>query len=572
MSKRSAINIFILLNFLFTFSVRLFAQQENVSANPTKIQAHQKNDWIYDVLHIVKQKEKRHQLVKVAVVDDGFLLSHNSLKNFIYTNHKELQNNYQDDDNNGYQDDVCGWDVSDNDNDVSILKGNEEAFYHGTYIASLIVDVFKQFYGESADQFIKIIPVKVLSDRSKNSHLADGYKGIKYAIAAGADIICCAWSGGEASEDEKNAILKAQQRGVIFIGAAGNFSNENVLKPSAINGVLSVAAIDSQLHKIKESNYGMRVDFSAPGKDIYAAFPVANNAYTEQSGTSPATAIITGCVAILKSINPAYTSRDVIDALQNTASPVDSCNVTYAGKMGFGIPNIEKAISFLSATTSKYQYRYFNKAKGTIFFKKEVSPLSWKITPYGSYKGIHFNTRSQLLRGNVTIYTNDSVCYKGPISALTKGLYVQGNNFTIELRKNSYLSKDITIDYYMETIDSTILYCKETTFINVQEDGFLTDNSGDENYANNTSCKWQLTAPPGKKIEIDFLDIDTEPNVDYIYFFDGESTIQENILAKFSGNNKPPIISSFSNHLLIWFVSNDRNTQKGWSLKYRIIN
>lgn len=62
----------------------------------------------------------------MAVVDDGFRLSHKTLKNYIYTNEKEVPGNFQDDDQNGYVDDVQGWDASDGDNDVALPKGREK--------------------------------------------------------------------------------------------------------------------------------------------------------------------------------------------------------------------------------------------------------------------------------------------------------------------------------------------------------------------------------------------------------------------------------------------------------------
>lgn len=73
----------------------------------------------------------------------------------------------------------------------------------------------------------------------------------------------------------------------------------------------------------------------------------------------------------------------------------------------------------------------------------------------------------------------------------------------------------------METIDSTKLFCTGINNIEVIGDGILTDNSVNNNYANNCSCQWQLTVPKGRRIQIEMLEMDTEPNVDYIWFYDG---------------------------------------------------
>jgi hypothetical protein len=124
----------------------------------------------------------------------------------------------------------------------------------------------------------------------------------------------------------------------------------------------------------------------------------------------------------------------------------------------------------------------------------------------------------------------------------------------------------------METIDSTTLFCRDIQNIDVTGEGTLTDNSGNKNYANNSACKWQLVAPAGKKIRIEVDQIDTQPNIDYLWFFDGTSTLVENLLAKFSGSNKPPEITSLSDHLLLWFVTDKGTTGKGWSLRYKVVD
>lgn len=84
-----------------------------------------------------------------------------------------------------------------------------------------------QFHAISLDIIIKkkIIPIKVLSDRARNTYLADGYKGIRYACEMGADIICCAWSGGSPTEEDKAIINKAIQNGTIIVASAGNFAS-----------------------------------------------------------------------------------------------------------------------------------------------------------------------------------------------------------------------------------------------------------------------------------------------------------------------------------------------------------
>ncbi|MEI7726309.1 MAG: S8 family serine peptidase [Bacteroidota bacterium] len=525
------------------------------------------DSWAYTILNIVQQKAKAGAIVRVAIVDDGFRLTHKTLRDFIYTNGKETPENFQDDDQNGYTDDIHGWDVSDNDNDVSVPKGKENVYYHGTYIAGIITTLFEKCYGENAKKVLQIIPVKVLSDYARNTYLADGYKGIKYAADQGADIICCAWSGGQLKDEEKSILDAALRKGIIIIGSAGNFYAEKADPPSSYPGVWCVASVDTLLKKSRYSNYGMRIDIAAPGDSVFGPHPLADNAFIHENGTSPAAAMIAGCAAIFKAIDPGASAGEIYDAIRNTAMPIDSLNLRYCGKLGSGLPDMAKAIQFL--TNPDYKFSTFSPARpeGKIFFRKKRSPNSGEIHPAGAYKGMHIESVCSDPQKIIKLYTGDSLSYKGPVGKISNWFFIPGSKFKIELQPETGLPKDLELSYYMETIDSTKLYCHDIQILD-QELGVITDGSGVENYANNCSCKWQINLPAGKRIRIEFSNIDTQPNVDFVWIFDGTSTLPENLLAKFSGTNKPPVITSFTNKVLVWFLTNDHTIGKGWEMHY----
>lgn len=531
------------------------------------------NNFSYQQLHLLEQKVKQGSPIKIAIIDDGFRLSHKTLKKYIYINDNEVTGNFQDEDKNGYVDDIQGWDCADNDKDVSISRGKEEMFYHGTYIASIIISVIEKAFGEEASKLVKIIPIKTLADNAQNTFLKDAYKGFRYADKMNADIICTAWSGGIMTDDDKVVINKLIQKGTIIVSAAGNFSTEQIISPANIDGVICVAAVDSMNRKIKVSNYGMRVDFALPGMHIYGAHPAADNAYVYEDGTSSATAIMTGCVSVLKILYPNATNLDIQNALQNTAKPIDEFNLTHSGKLGAGIPDIEKAIQFLGNTKNeKFLSFDSTRTKGNIYVHKTKSIQHWKISPAGNYKGVHLYSNSALNDGQVKVSNKDSILFEGKFNELLAGNYLIGNSFNIDFIAKHHNDGNAVIAYYMETMDSTTLYCKGITNIEVVGDGVITDNSNENNYANDCSCQWQLIAPEGKHIRVEMEELDTEPNVDYLWLFDGVSTLQERILAKFSGNKKPPIIQSVTNKLLLWFLTDKLNTGKGWRLKYQVVD
>jgi len=526
--------------------------------------------WAYEILHIVAQKAAKGSVVKVAVVDDGFRLTHKALKDFIFTNKREIPGNFQDDDQNGLTDDIHGWDVSDGDSDVSVPKGKEDIYFHGTYIAGIITTVFQEYFGADASKYLEIIPVKVLSNQAQNTYLADGYKGLRYACEIGADIICCAWSGGTISDDDKAVVNKAIQNGTLIIGSAGNFYTEKAELPSSLPGVICVAAVDSLLRKSQASNFGIRIDLSAPGTEVFGPFPAADNSFVFENGTSPSAAIIAGCMAILKSLRPDLPSVDLVDVIRNTATPVDSMNLYYCGKMGAGIPDMGRAIDFILNPGLKYTCFNPSRTEGKIWYQKRKSPKKWEIRPPGAFSGIHFYSGSADYKGKLKIISNDSVCYSGPIGGIARGEYIPGSSITVELQPKSRLPRNLEFSYYVETIDSTTLYCRDLQEIEA-ESGSVTDNSGEADYANNSSCKWQLKVPEGKKIRIEFDEFNTQAKVDFVWIFDGTAPLQEKIIAKFSGSSKPPVITTLTNQVLIWFLTDGATTGKGWKLNFKSV-
>ncbi len=558
--KRSSLLFLFALLFLIFIPATAQPIAEQVGKSKAILSAHH-------ALNIVHQQATPRKVITVAVVDDGFRLTHKALNKYIFTNEQEIPNNFQDDDRNGYVDDVQGWDVSNNDNDVSVRHGNEEIFYHGTYIASLIASIFEGFYGDEAANYLRIIPIKAVSDNAKNTYISDGYKGIRYAISLKPDVICCAWSGGNISEDEKALIYQASQEGIMIVASAGNFASEKVEIPASLPGVIAVAALDSTNLKNAKSNFGMRIDIAAPGTQIYGAHPKADNAYVYIDGTSPATALVAGCLAALKAAFPSSSSTDLVDAIKFTSTAIDESNLTYAGKLGAGVPNMQAAIHFLQ--NPDYKYVNFNPKlpKGKLFISQKKKIKHWDIQPVGAFKGMHLYADIPVTKGDVQVYAEDSLHYSGSINQLRMGIYLSGNHFRIEKPTKTKVPKNFSFSYQMETVDSTTLYCKDTQFI-YAEYGTISDNSGAENYANNSACKWQIVVPQGKRVLIEFTHLDTQPNVDNVMIFDGTMTHPDNLLAQFSGSTPPPIIQSHTHEVLIWFVTDSHTTASGWQLNF----
>ena len=289
----------------------------------------------------IRPKSGKKKIV-IAIVDDGVRISHKDIKGFIWKNPKEIPNNNVDDDGNGCRDDVGGWDVSDKDNDVRPPGNRLKVFYHGTHLAGIVTQISKAAYGDGAADFIEIMPVKCLADRAGKTYLKDGYKGIEYAIKAGADIIICAWGVGHISPDESEILEKAHKKGILIVASAGTFGGPEQY-PAAGEGVLAVAALGPEGKKIEKSNYGAFVDMAAPGTNILSAGVLSDTDYDTREGSSMATAIVASAAAIIKLQHPDYSGEMITACLKNSAQGIDVINPEYNVQLGAGKLDIKGA-------------------------------------------------------------------------------------------------------------------------------------------------------------------------------------------------------------------------------------
>jgi serine protease len=137
--------------------------------------------------------------VIIAIVDTGVDWLHEDLAANIWVNSDEIENNGIDDDENGFIDDIRGWDFG-GENGTADNDPNEDRADHGTHVAGLSSAVTDNGIGIASIGFkTKIMPVKTSRNDLRNdlgtALIAYGYEGIKYAADNGADIINCSWGG-----------------------------------------------------------------------------------------------------------------------------------------------------------------------------------------------------------------------------------------------------------------------------------------------------------------------------------------------------------------------------------------
>lgn len=281
--------------------------------------------------------------ILIAIIDTGVDILHEDLKDNIWYNRREIPNNGIDDDNNGYIDDVVGWDFAGRDGftpDNQPFPGHP----HGTHVAGIVAASTNNGIG-IAGVFpkSKVMVVKVSSDDPNDTRIIYGYEGIVYAVDNGARVINCSWGSYMPSKFGQDVINYAIRNGVIVVAAAGNKNSEIPFYPASYEGVISVAATDSLDRKAYFSNFGKRIDISAPGVNIISTFP--GNRYAYLSGTSMASPHVAGVIAILLSQNLALTSEQVKQKIRITADKIDDLNPEFKYKLGYGRLNAYRALT-----------------------------------------------------------------------------------------------------------------------------------------------------------------------------------------------------------------------------------
>ena len=299
--------------------------------------------------------------ITVAVIDSGIDYNHEDLAANFWTNPGETGGGKEtdgiDNDGDGYVDDWRGWDFATGDNDPI---DEYDPYYHGTHVSGTIGAVGNNGIGVAGVCW----SVKLMALRFFN--IADTISAIDYAANKGARVINASWGTGAYSQALYDAIQRARSKGVLFIAAAGNWSNlqwyDNDAIPVypasyALDNILAVLSTDHNDNLSSFSHYGkMSVDIGAPGgtgdgtnKDIYST--KRYNAYQYLSGTSMSTPHVVGVAALALGKCPQLTysqlksrilnKSDYDPALQNKCvsnGRLNAYNVIYDPAVPDGTP------------------------------------------------------------------------------------------------------------------------------------------------------------------------------------------------------------------------------------------
>lgn len=262
--------------------------------------------------------------VVIAVIDTGADYNHRDLRANIWCNEAELNGlPGVDDDDNGYIDDIHGYNFVYNNSDPNDDHG------HGTHVAGIIAAVGNNGLDVAGLCWKARIMVLKILDAGGDGTSADAAQAIYYAVANGADVISLSWGSDEDSQAIMDAIAYARWLGVLVVAAAGNNGSKALFYPASYPDVIAVAATESNDERNPLSNYGDWVDIAAPGSGIVSLAPTgislarSHDSFTATlSGTSMATPHVAGACALLLAANPLLTCDEVEKILLSTGDPI----------------------------------------------------------------------------------------------------------------------------------------------------------------------------------------------------------------------------------------------------------
>lgn len=258
--------------------------------------------------------------VIVAVIDTGVDYTLPDLKDNMWINEAEFNGQPGvDDDGNGFVDDIYGYNFAANTGDPKDDHG------HGSHCSGTIGARGNDGYGlVGVNWDVRIMALKFIT-KDGGGTLENAVKAIEYATKMGANIMSNSWGGGGYSEIMKQAIEKANEKGILFVAAAGNETNDNDKNPSypasyQVENVLAVAALDNTGALADFSNWGLTsVHVGAPGVNVLSSTP---GGYESWSGTSMACPHVSGVSALLLANEPNLKPVEIVERLVRTAKPV----------------------------------------------------------------------------------------------------------------------------------------------------------------------------------------------------------------------------------------------------------
>ncbi|MBR5853076.1 MAG: S8 family serine peptidase [Alistipes sp.] len=334
--------------------------------------------------------------VIVAIIDQGVDFNHEDLKDNMLANEAELNGQPGvDDDNNGYVDDVYGYNFIDNPANVKAedVKPISYGIGHGTHVAGTVaatsnngIGIAGVAGGSGAGDGVRMISCQILGGDNTSSDNSAAARAMEYAADRGAVIAQNSWGQDPGVITNDNTYKAAQSvryaafnyfmkkknhpalDGGIIVFAAGNESTPMAGYPGAYNEYISVTSVAPDGLPAYYTNFGPGCNIAAPGGEYFVnqfghamrtgcvLSTLPDNKYGYMQGTSMATPHVSGVAALALSyaqdMGKCYTVNQFKEMLLTSVTDIDKYLydgavkystagkmdlAQYRGKMGTGI-------------------------------------------------------------------------------------------------------------------------------------------------------------------------------------------------------------------------------------------
>lgn len=366
--------------------------------------------------------------------------------------------------------------------------GTEDSHGHGTHVAGIIGAKVNGKQGVGVAPDVTLYSGNVLPDGTGTD--ADIIMAIKAAQEQNVDIINMSLGGLGYNGAFQQTVNDAYEQGIAIFAASGNDGGTNYTYPSCYDHVISVAATDAGNERAGFSNYGNKVDLSAPGVAIWSTGKNGTS-YTRMSGTSMACPVAAGEAAVILSGNAdvrGKTGKARVNALEN----VMKSNALSAGSgMGAGITILPKALKLSTAVTKP--------AAPTIQFKPDDTKTAQTVEVTIQVPGeltIYYTTDGKTptykngLAGTGTVEYTQPFEIKNQAKATVKAIAVNENGVAGAVRSASY-----TLKPYVTSISiSGVRQLAKGKSAQMKAEVLPA-------YAANKKVTWELYTADGRKID-----------------------------------------------------------------------
>lgn len=240
---------------------------------------------------------------------------------------------------------VPGWNFYDNNANTSDVHG------HGTGVAGAAAATLNNGTGvASIAGSARIMPVRI-ADANAWATWSRVAQGLTWAADQGVRVANISYNGVAASSSVRSAAQYMQGKGGVVVVAAGNNSKDEGISPTTT--MIPVSATDSADLLTSFSSWGDFVAMSAPGIGIWTT--VRGGSYQTWNGTSLASPVVAGVVALMMARNPSLSGAQVEQAL--FASSVDLGNAGRDPVYGHGRVNAAAAVAAVDDLVSNVDTR-----------------------------------------------------------------------------------------------------------------------------------------------------------------------------------------------------------------------